>query len=82
MTIKIGDKVWFISKFDDVVTGIYQGESSIPGLGGAQIPGHSVLSDNAFGPDSGAKAVDCWVPLGKLNAGEPPAMILFSGRLH
>jgi hypothetical protein len=61
---KKGDKVWFISKFRNRVTGVYDREDTIPGAYG-EIKGHIVISDNAFGRSS-PKAVNCFVS-GKLN---------------
>lgn len=57
---KKGDKVWFISKYGNRVSGIYEEATSLPGLDSKTIQGHTVISDNAFGPGR-TKGVRCFV---------------------
>lgn len=58
-TFKTGDRVWFISKYGDRVTGTYDRADTIPGLNGP-INGHLINSTNAFGPDSTGEVVSCF----------------------
>ncbi len=62
---KQGDQVWFISKFGDCVTGVYQRDEMVPGFKGDVLV-HIVASHNAFGHPS-REPVVCMVTQGKLN---------------
>lgn len=65
MTVKIGDKVWFISKFGDRVEGEYIAEKALPFI---EPPKYMsvVRSHNAFGEYT-EDTVDCLVPKNKLH---------------
>jgi hypothetical protein len=64
-----GDRVWFISKFGDRVTGTYQRDEDVPGIHG-DVRVHIVSSHNAFGRPS-REPTSCIVTFGKLNHEEP-----------
>lgn len=59
-----GDRVWFISKFGDRVTGTYEGDDMRPGING-DVSVHIVSSHDAFGKPS-REATRCMVTKGKL----------------
>lgn len=65
-TFKIGDPVWFISKYNDVVTGTYKGSEMKP-YGTGQKLGHLVESYDTFGTPS--KEPTMCLVFGKLNKG-------------
>ncbi len=64
-TFHRGDRVWFISKFGDRVTGTYVKPDTIPGAKG-EVRVHIVRSHDAFGRPS-REATSCFVIDGRLN---------------
>ncbi len=68
-TFKKGDPVWFVSKFNDVVTGTYEGDTEVPAINGTAKM-HRVISYNAFGKPS-KEPTNCLVLFGALNPGSP-----------
>lgn len=67
--IPIGADVWFVSKFNDVVTGKYEGTTIIPSLDG-DVQQHALTSTNAFGI-AGDMEVRCVVPDHAIHVGKP-----------
>lgn len=63
---ELGDRVSFVSKYGNTVTGVYRGEQTMPTARGDAIFA-IVLSDNAFGAIS-PPAVNCAVRPGHLSS--------------
>lgn len=61
---KEGDRVWFISKYGDRVTGTYVKAESMPGPDGP-VEGETICSFDSFGHVSKESTL-CWVPKRKL----------------
>lgn len=57
---KVGDRVWFVSKYRRRVEGVFEGMGSQPMTGRGSVEVALVRSDNAFG-DLGLKGVLCSV---------------------